>query len=48
MKRYKYYSEVNYKAYQYVKRRRDIVEPNCGFVNQLREFEKNNYDFVEV
>ena len=35
------------KAYKYVKERREIIEPNDGFVEQLKNFEKNGYVVLE-
>ena len=34
-------------AYKYVQERRKIIEPNNGFVEQLKNFEKNEYVVIE-
>lgn len=34
------------KAFAFVKRKREIIEPNDGFVDQLKDFEKNKFMFA--
>mmetsp|Transcript_34488 Transcript_34488/g.33677 ORF Transcript_34488/g.33677 Transcript_34488/m.33677 type:complete len:82 (+) Transcript_34488:1245-1490(+) len=33
-------------ALEFVQLRRDVVDPNEGFLKQLQEFEDNNFDFM--
>mmetsp|Transcript_41966 Transcript_41966/g.30797 ORF Transcript_41966/g.30797 Transcript_41966/m.30797 type:complete len:95 (+) Transcript_41966:130-414(+) len=33
-------------ALELVKMRREVVDPNEGFLAQLKEFEENNFDFM--
>jgi protein-tyrosine phosphatase len=34
-------------AFNYVKRKREYISPNDGFIQQLQKFEEDEFDFIE-